>query len=1045
MADIHILGLHRHNEHHEAFEIVAKDAANKKVDHIFIGGDIWHTKTIGISPEYIDLLSSILNRLSSIAPVHITLGNHDFNITNKTRQDAISPIINALDNTRINLYKNSGVYELETDVNLCVFSLYDEENWSLIKPIPGQYNIACYHGAVQGAITDTNWHVEGEVSVDMFKDFNLCMLGDIHIQQFLGYRNYSNGTKPWIGYSGALLQNNYGETINKGYLIWDIDTCNKTHDVEFVNVPSKHPYITLDWEGDVENTILSSLKFPVESRFRIKSDVSLTYSDTNELQRILIDKRLAHEVVFKIDVNRGSVDTIKINNTSMHRNDVRNFEVLFELLKEHVASANLNDEEISQLENKLRTYVNAQQVSNDDVLRGVKWSIDNFKFDNILAYGEDNYINFSNLNGLVGLFGPNKIGKSSIIGALLYAMFNTSDRGSAKALSIINENKDNCSANVVLNINSQKYFIERQSIKRYGKKGVSANTSLNIFNIVDDKKIELKAEQRADTEKVIRRLLGTIDDFLLLNVSVQDGMKGFINEGPTSRKTLISRILDIDYFDKLHELAKDDVNSMKAMMKSMAKRSWNQEIDELNKKLYDNIDTISDLSSKLQISKAKYSDLQVQLAKINTSIISKEELEKLQNNVSKLQNKKNELNNQLELNENNIIEANKKLQIIEEKKLDGLDIDELNSRIEAKNKLEIACENLQNKKIMEQKILSSQERSLLKLLEVPCGDLFPTCKYIKDSFDDKNNIETQRNIVDKLKIELDKLLELLLNVKGENLEERLNKAKKLQSLHNLAKKTIENYEHEIRFIKQEIENNNERLLEAIKKLQDIEKSIDINQQQYVENLYASLKTKEKEIKSIESELLKYERERGSIEFMLTNTKREEQEHNNRASEYKIYELISNSFSKKGIPSKVLRNQLPIINSEIDGILGGAVNFGVELELDEDANTLEIYMIEGNSRRLIEMCSGMEKVISSLAIKVALRNVSTLPKFDMMILDEGFSDLDENGVEICSRLLRSLQKYYKCVMIITHIEALKDIVDMTIEINKENGLTKVQYE
>ena len=45
------------------------------------------------------------------------------------------------------------------------------------------------------------------------------------------------------------------------------------------------------------------------------------------------------------------------------------------------------------------------------------------------------------LEGIVGIFGPNKIGKSSIIAALMYALFNTTDRGPLKGAHIINKNK----------------------------------------------------------------------------------------------------------------------------------------------------------------------------------------------------------------------------------------------------------------------------------------------------------------------------------------------------------------------------------------------------------------------------------------------------------------------------------------------------------------------------------------------------------------------------------------------------------------------------
>jgi DNA repair exonuclease SbcCD ATPase subunit len=1049
LADIHILGLHRHGEHREAFNVIVDDAIKHGADHIFIGGDVWHTKTVGISPEYIDLLSNALIELSTVAQVHIILGNHDFNVTNKNRQDAVSPIVNALGNLRINLYKNSGVYEIERGVNLCVFSLYDEERWSAVKPVPGYYNIACYHGPVQGAVTDVNWHVDGDVSVSMFEDYDIVMLGDIHKHQFLGYRDYvtregKSVSRPWIGYSGALLQNNYGESTNKGYLLWDIDTGSKLHDVKFVSIPQKHPFVTLEWKGDVQSIVSSSLAYPLGSRFRISSDVTFTHSDADALQRSLQLERSPLEVTFKVDAKRGDIDTIKIDGTSMHRNDVRNFDVLFNLLKEHCAGASLNDEELVRMEAVLRTYVNAPQAS-DDVLRGVRWSIEDFEFNNILAYGEDNYVKFSNLDGLVGLFGPNKVGKSSFIGALLYAIFNTSDRGSLKAQNIINERSDNCYASVTLNVDGRRYIIERQSVKHRGKKGVHATTALNVFDVDGDgERFDLNAEQRADTEKVIRRMLGTMDDFSLLNVSVQDGMKGFVNEGPTARKALVSRILDIDYFDRLHELAKDDVNSMKATVKASAKRSWQSEIDGVNENLRLNALNISDVNQQLNEKRERSRELREKLGKSTATSVSIGELNELRISVGRMERKQVELKERIATTEEKLGATKQRLALAQEKLSTGMNIDELNARIEAQRKLESTYASIDGKKSTEERTLALQERSLLKLLDVPCGDAFPTCKYIKDSHNDKQGIEAQRSLVERLRVELGETLALLSFVRGEDLERRLVSAQKMHNAHRMAQDALLNYERELTFLREQAAQNGEILEVNLNRLKEMESNVDEKQQEYIDGLRASLGTLDNEVRALDAFLLKLHQTKGSLEFTLANTVREESEHNARLMEYKIYELVANAFSKKGIPSKVLRNQLPIVNEEIAGILSGIVNFGVKLELDEDANTLEIYMFEGNSKRLLEMCSGMEKVISSLAIKVALRNISTLPKFDTLVLDEGFSDLDESGVEACSRLLRSLRRYYKCVLMVTHIETLKDVVDAVIEVHRKDGFTRVQH-
>lgn len=188
LSDIHWRPLRRHDEYRRAFENAFADIRQLGPDAIIITGDIVHTKTQGITPELIDILTWWFRAMADICDVHITLGNHDGALTNSHRQDAISPIIGALAHPRLHLYKQSGVYQIQKGINLCVFSIFDEQGWDNVKPIDGDINIATFHGSVAGSQTDIGWVLESDLTVDFFEAYDCCMLGDIHMQQFLGYR-----------------------------------------------------------------------------------------------------------------------------------------------------------------------------------------------------------------------------------------------------------------------------------------------------------------------------------------------------------------------------------------------------------------------------------------------------------------------------------------------------------------------------------------------------------------------------------------------------------------------------------------------------------------------------------------------------------------------------------------------------------------------------------------------------------------------------------------------------------------------------------------
>ena len=83
--------------------------------------------------------------------------------------------------------------------------------------------------------------------------------------------------------------------------------------------------------------------------------------------------------------------------------------------------------------------------------------------------------------------------------------------------------------------------------------------------------------------------------------------------------------------------------------------------------------------------------------------------------------------------------------------------------------------------------------------------------------------------------------------------------------------------------------------------------------------------------------------------------------------------------------------------------------------------------------MIEVCSGAEKTLASLAIRVALTNVTTLPRSNILILDEIFGSLDSEYMEATYSLLQVLKTMFDSVILVTHNDILKDVCDHSIEV------------
>ena len=145
----------------------------------------------------------------------------------------------------------------------------------------------------------------------------------------------------------------------------------------------------------------------------------------------------------------------------------------------------------------------------------------------------------------------------------------------------------------------------------------------------------------------------------------------------------------------------------------------------------------------------------------------------------------------------------------------------------------------------------------------------------------------------------------------------------------------------------------------------------------------------------------------------------------------------------GIAYDIIKKKLPVINQEVAKVLANIVDF--EVFFEDDGKKLDIFIkhprFEG---RPIELGSGAEKTIAAMAIRLALLNVSNLPKGDVFILDEPGTALDENNLEGFVRIIDLVKSYFKTVVLISHLDSLKDCVDTQIVIDKKDGLAYVNY-
>ena len=1021
-ADVHFRGLARHNEYRESFNDAFASLRRINPDLIYIGGDIVHSKTQGITPELIDILSWWFNSLAEIAPVYVLLGNHDGLIMNKSRQDAVTPIIAALNNPHIKLMKASGVYETnDDDVVFCAFSLFDREGWKNVAPAPGKINIALFHGAVKGALSDTDFELEGEINLNFFEKYDYTLLGDIHKRQFLN-------SKRTIAYCGSTIQQNYAEELNKGFLVWDIRSRND-FDVKFQTVKNVNPFITVEWTGaKSDKTQIKTLPKGARVRVDVKS------RDTSGLKDFcdLITKQVEpFEITYKTSVDAGDDQRVAELDTQ-NTIDVKN------ALVDFIKRRDLPKEVTKEALNKLEGYM-SQRADAEDAIRNVKWDLRRIEFDNLFSYGESNYIDFDSMPGITGIFGRNRSGKSSIIGAIVYALYNTTDRGSMKNLHVINSKKNDCRAKVNLTVSSDDYEILRETTKNFPKKAdVWASTTLSVTKMSTGEVTDLNDEQRRETEKVLRRLIGTSDDFFYTCLAPQGNMNLFINEKSTARKQMLTRFLDIDYLEDLHNKVKADSAPLRSKLKLAGTvLDCKQKIDQCNK-------TIEDLTTERDQKVHQADVARANLADLNSNVpkdVVKDRLEvtRLEKVVTTLQSEITKLNAEIEEFEENLAKQEEKFEKVNSA-LSNIDFDDLEKSAQDQrdiaNQIQAEDRDLKSKK-RERDILA---KSVELLSEVPCMGQYPSCQFICDSHSNKGKLPAIENQISLKERTIEIMRSRSASLEKENPAAALSKAKRLKELQRDLEIDIRGTRGKHDLSKERVGTKGAELATSKARLEELRTAIagiDMPDSHKIDSLTTQIKSLEKSVLDISTQIgTQTEKIRHLNEQILEIAAAQDS--------IRVLETLEAAFSKKGVPQEIISNALPRINAEISNILTGISGFTVEIECD-DSNSVEIYLNYGDSRRLIELGSGMEKMISSIAIRVALTNISTLPKSTMLIIDEGFGALDESNLEACARLLTNLKSYFKNILIISHVDAIKDIVDNVIDISWVDGYAKVTCE
>ena len=1031
ISDIQIRNLKRHKEYEEVFEGLYKEVRKNKDNAVaYIGGDIAHSKT-DMSPELIDQLSRLFKNLADICPTIIIAGNHDCNLNNLNRMDCLTPIVDNLNHPNLHYLKRTGVYTC-ADTDFIVWDVWDKEkDYIKAKDVPGdRTKVVLFHGTVDKCETDLGFNLPSDVKITKFKGYDLGLLGDIHKRQHLN-------KEETISYCGSLVQQNHGEDIGKGYLLWDVPTRKS----KYIEIPNDYGYYTINIDN---NTLPDLSDLPKKPRLRVR----VSNTKPSELKKLMAKVHKMGKVQESVISRVDGLSTEKVRNNKINIGDVNSVDYQLKLISEYLNNNYFIDDEMMVKIKNILTELNTN-IPDADVQRNIDWKLKKFEFDNMFSYGENNVVDFTKLNGIIGMFAPNATGKSALLDSLCFCLFDTSSRA-YKADNIINNSKTTMYCKVNFEIDGIDYFIEKRGKKNLRTGHVKVNVD---FYLIDEsgERVSLNGDQRRTTQKNIQKVIGSFDEFILTTMSSQNNSTVFIDKTQKERKELLSQFMGLTIFDRLYTQAAEDIKEVDTLLKNFKKADYDTELASITQDL----SLLEDKHKQFKSDERKVKkEIREVLSKIKEQTVRLKPIDTNVRDITLLTEEKKKLDGLLyKVDEQT---ANTKTQV----KTFALKQKDLNTRISQYEKDNVNEKYAKLEQLEEERDLFQIEIDKLKVevrQKLDKIEKLGNLTYDEDCDNCMSNpftldaIETQKNL-DK-----DKLLAQQYVSKKQKMEDRIQKMFKvraykgdldslleqlsslnLEETHtttqlNLLEEKRTNIFNQLNSVNSEIQKYHNHEKDILFNSQ-IESEID-NLQNQSDNLDYQLDTVSNKVKKLYADIKVLKTNEENINSNIKKVAKLEGDH-------QAYQYLLEAIRRDGVPYDLISKSLPTVEGAVNDILSQIVDFSIIFNMD--GKVIDTHIVYDDDRVWpLELSSGMERFISSLAIRVGLINVSNLPRSNFLAIDEG--TMDSENINSVYSLFQYLKTQFQFTMIVSHIDSMRDAVDTLLEVKKTSSHSNIIFD
>lgn len=582
IADIHISRYtKRHNEFKKVFHNFYRQLDTLKKDEnciLIICGDLLHNKD-SISNEQVMLTRQFLEQCGKRMPVYLIAGNHDLNMINSSRLDSITPIVDGLEN--ITYFNKSGYYlvdNLAIVVNSLSYNTYDTDDDAIYMndnipfieykdvkdTLEGKTSLCLFHGTLNGSTDDKNFCFSTEIKLEMLRGYDYVLLGDIHKHQYLA---------PNIAYSGSLLQNTFGESLNEhGFICWDL----KKKTSRFHRVENEFGLYTLNLYDSVDK-ILSDVigKRYLEIRIAYERNDVKYFGDRHKIHELVenicsILQQNGKNILDKIYIdNVEPLEDIGIGLSVENRGESMD-DLVFQ--NSQICSFCRENEIGTELQNNIIEF-NTKIYHLTHSIQEKKNYFRHFRlkklyFKNVYSYEEGpsengfHVIDFNTMDRkVIGIIGKNHVGKSSILDIILFVLFDKCSRG--KKSDILCRGKKNFEVILEFFICGRIFSIAKKGLLVKSKTGESVRVCPPQFKEISQSGEEISesspnhsGNDRNETTNILRQMMCEYDDLVFTSFLFQNNFEGIIEQSQSEKIKYFQRILKIDQFERQCEIVR---------------------------------------------------------------------------------------------------------------------------------------------------------------------------------------------------------------------------------------------------------------------------------------------------------------------------------------------------------------------------------------------------------------------------------------------------------------------------------------------------------